>query len=128
MEETSKYGVWVDINLALKKGLKFYQTRSNAIILHDAQSGRKTSLSQEIEPRSVHEEPVKYDRTGAPVVCRDAIHAQGATPTRSSDDSKSLNVELARGRRSRTTLTDNLFNEIYNKTMPTTHIVRSPRK
>ena len=24
---------WVDINLALKKGLKFYQTRSNAIIL-----------------------------------------------------------------------------------------------
>ena len=27
------YGV--DINLALKKGLKFYQTRSNAIILHE---------------------------------------------------------------------------------------------
>ena len=27
---------WVDINLALKKGLKFYQTRSNAIILYDA--------------------------------------------------------------------------------------------
>ena len=26
---------WVDINLALKNGLKFYQTRSNAIILHD---------------------------------------------------------------------------------------------
>ena len=26
---------WVDINLALKKGLKFYQTRSNAIILYD---------------------------------------------------------------------------------------------
>ena len=25
---------WVDINLALKEGLKFYQTRSNAIILH----------------------------------------------------------------------------------------------
>ena len=25
---------WVDINLALKKGLKFHQTRSNAIILH----------------------------------------------------------------------------------------------
>ena len=24
---------WVDINLALKKGLKFYQTRSKAIIL-----------------------------------------------------------------------------------------------
>ena len=26
---------WVDINLALKKGLKFHQTRSNAIILHE---------------------------------------------------------------------------------------------
>ena len=26
---------WVDINLVLKKGLKFYQTRPNAIILHE---------------------------------------------------------------------------------------------
>ena len=26
---------WVDINLGLRKGLKFYQTRSNAIILHE---------------------------------------------------------------------------------------------
>ena len=26
---------WVDINLALKKGLKFYQTRSKAILLHE---------------------------------------------------------------------------------------------
>ena len=26
---------WVDINFALKRGLKFYQTRSNAIILHE---------------------------------------------------------------------------------------------
>ena len=26
---------WVDINLALKKGLKFFQTRSNAMILHE---------------------------------------------------------------------------------------------
>ena len=26
---------WVDIRLAQKKGLKFYQTRSNAIILHE---------------------------------------------------------------------------------------------
>ena len=26
---------WVDMNLALKKGLQFYQTRSNAIILHE---------------------------------------------------------------------------------------------
>ena len=26
---------WVDINLAMRKGLKFYQTRSNAITLHE---------------------------------------------------------------------------------------------
>ena len=26
---------WVDIQLAQRKGLKFYQTSSNAIILHD---------------------------------------------------------------------------------------------
>ena len=26
---------WVDINLAQRKGVKFYQTRSNAIILHE---------------------------------------------------------------------------------------------
>ena len=31
-------------------------------------------------------------------------------------------------RRSRTTLTDNLFNEIYNKTKPTTRLVRRPTK
>ena len=30
---------WADNNLALKKGLKFYQTRSNAIILHEILSG-----------------------------------------------------------------------------------------
>ena len=33
MEETSRRGMWVDINLAIQKGLTFYQTRSNAIIL-----------------------------------------------------------------------------------------------
>ena len=27
--------IWVDINLAIEKGLKFYQTRSNAIILQE---------------------------------------------------------------------------------------------
>ena len=30
--------------------------------------------------------------------------------------------------RSRTTLTDKIFNEIYNKIMPTTHLVKNPRK
>ena len=30
---------WVDINLAIEKGLKFYQTRSNAIILQETLPG-----------------------------------------------------------------------------------------
>ena len=172
--------IGVDINLALKKGLKFNQTRSNAIILHEtlpafcipkvvrmeigeiihekvfvsrrpppkislkhdwmkelgpevaqrpdgqvvqqskssqssqpdpnpdhdrtgkpvvgcdprtAQGGRKTSRSQEIETRSFHEEAVKHDRMGQPVVGRDTNHEPGVSQTRSSDDSKSFNVE-----------------------------------
>ena len=44
-----------------------------------AQDGRKTYRSQEIDTSSVHEEVVK-------------------TPTRSSDDSKSLNVETSHDR------------------------------
>ena len=58
-----------------------------------ATSARKTFRSQEIETRSFHEEAVKHDRTGTPVVGRDADHEPGASLTRSSDDSKSFNVE-----------------------------------
>ena len=47
----------------------------------------KTSRSQEIETRSFHDEAVNQDRTGQPVV------ETGATQTRSSDASKSFNVE-----------------------------------
>ena len=170
---------WVDINLALRKELKFYQTRSNAIILHETlpaycipkvvrmeigeviyvkvymslrlppkislrqdwkrdlgsehaqrpegqvvqqsrsfqsnqtipnpsldrsgqpfvgphtrtvQDGRKTSRSQEIDVNSFHEEIVSSGRLGQPVV------DTSKTQTRSSDDSKSLNVELAHDR------------------------------
>ena len=35
---------------------------------------RGAPRSQEIETRSFREEAVKHDRTGRPVVCRDAIH------------------------------------------------------
>ena len=127
---------WVDINLALKKGLKFYQTRSNAIILHETlpaygipkvvsmETGEvihekvyasprpppKISLKHDWMKELVPEvaqrpdgqvfstiqkfpiKPTKYpnpdhDRTGQPVV------ETGAHQTRSSDDSKSFNVE-----------------------------------
>ena len=56
-----------------------------------AQDGRKTSRSEDIDTR-FHEEAVKNDRTGQPVV------ETGRTQTRSSDDSKSLNVEMAHDR------------------------------
>ena len=56
------------------------------------QDGRNTSRSQEIDTRSFHEEAVKTDRTGQPVV------ETGRTRTRSSDDSKCLNVEMTHDR------------------------------
>ena len=116
---------WVDINLALKKGLKFYQTRSNAIILHDtlpafcipkvvrlktgevlyekvyasphpppkislkhdwmkelgsevAQRPEVQIVQQSKSSQSNQPDPnPDHDRTGTPVVCRDASHAQG---------------------------------------------------
>ena len=52
-----------------------------------SRDGRKTSRSQEIDTRSFHEEAVKNDRTGQPVV------ETRTTQTRSSGDSTSLNVE-----------------------------------
>ena len=57
-----------------------------------AQTGRKTSHSQEIETRSSHEEPVKHDRTGQPVVGRDTNHEPEAPQTRSSHESTNFNV------------------------------------
>ena len=50
-------------------------------------SGRKTSRYQEIETRSFYEEAVKHNTKGQPVV------ETGTTQTRSSDGSKSFNVE-----------------------------------
>ena len=103
MEETSKNTVyWVDINFAQKKGLKFYQTRSNAIILHETlpaycipkvvrmetgevifekvfasprrppKRGSEDSQSSQPTPNPDH------DRTGRPVVCpqRGALRSQ----------------------------------------------------
>ena len=58
--------IWVDINLALKKGLKFYQTRSNAIILHE-------TLPAYCIPKVVRTE------TGE-VIIRESIHASPRLP------------------------------------------------
>ena len=56
------------------------------------QDGRKTSRSQEIDVSSFHEETVSSDRLVQPVV------ETSTTQTRSSDDTKNLNVELAHDR------------------------------
>ena len=56
------------------------------------QDGRKTSRSQEINVSSFHEEGVSSDRTGRPVL------ETSRTQARSSEDSESLNVELAHER------------------------------
>ena len=47
----------------------------------------KSSQSNQPNPNPDH------DRTVKPVVCRDASHAQGASQTRSSDESTNYNVE-----------------------------------
>ena len=65
------------------------------------QDGRKTSRSQEIDANSFHEEAVSSDRTGQPVVETSKTH------TRSSDDNKSLNVELAHDRTGQTVVETN---------------------
>ena len=57
-----------------------------------APGARKTSRSQEIETRSFHEEAVKHDRTGRPVVCRDTRHEPKASQTQSSHKSTNFNV------------------------------------
>ena len=114
---------WVDINLALKKRLKFYQIRSNAVILHEtlpaccipkvvrmeigdvinekvyaslrlppkislkhdwmkelgsevAQRPGVGQLSRSFQSNQPNPNP-DHERTGRPVVCRDASHAQG---------------------------------------------------
>ena len=142
---------WVNINLALRTGMKFYQTRSNAIILHETfpayyfipkvvrmeigeviyekvymslRPPTKISLkhdwkrelgsedAQRLEGPVVQQsrslqsnQPIpnpSHDRTGQPVIGTDRtgqpVVETGRTKTRSSDDSKSLNVEMAHDR------------------------------
>ena len=142
MEEASEQGfLWIDIKLAIKKRLKFYQTRSNAIILCDTlpaycipnvvrmeigeviyekvyaslrlppkislkhdwmkelgsevvqrPDGQVVQQSKSSQPNQPNPNPDHDDRTETPVVCREASHAQGASQTRSSDDSTNFHV------------------------------------
>ena len=49
-------------------------------------------------PNQTNQFQTQMKTTRTPVVCRDASHAQSAKQTRSSDDSKSLNVDMAHDR------------------------------
>ena len=67
---------WVDINLALKKGLKFYQTGSNAIIVHETlpaccipkvvrmETGEVIYEKVYVSPRPPPNISLKHDRIG----------------------------------------------------------------
>ena len=100
---------------------------------------RRASRSQEIETRSFREEAVKHGRTEKSVVCRDENHElsmlnEDASTSEYPDchillwNKLTTIVFVSLSSRSRTTLTDQLFNTIYNKIMPTTHLVINQRK
>ena len=59
---------WVDINLALKKGLKFYQTRSNGIIPHETLPACCISKVVRMETRDVIYEKVYASPRPPPMI------------------------------------------------------------
>ena len=183
---------WVDINLSLKKGLKFFQTRSNAIILQETlpvccipkvvmmESGElifeKVYASPSLPPKiswkmtgwknwvqkllndqmdrlfnnpkvlnqanQIQTQIMMIERWNplfaATQVSRKVTSSQCWTRwtwTSEFQGSHILPWRMRRvlafvncSRRSRTTLTDNLFNEINNKTKPTARSVRRQSK
>ena len=66
--------------------------RTEKPVVCPQRGARESSRSQEIETRSFHEEAVKHDRSGKPVVRRDTSHAQGASQKRFSHESTNFNV------------------------------------
>ena len=133
MEETSERSILVDINLALRKGLKFYQTRSNAFTLHETLpaccipkvvglgTGEVIHEKVCVSPRPPPKISMKHDwkrELGSEHAQRPEGQVEkqsrslqsnqpfpnpnrdrtSRTQTRSSDDRKSLNVEMAHDR------------------------------
>ena len=102
------------------------------------------SSDQEIDTRFFRdcknanlEEEANPDRTGKPVVSRQPV---GSSSTFNEVDIEYLDchiqlrnkrkilVFVSSSRRSRTTLIDKIFKAIYNKIMPTTHLVKKSKK
>ena len=106
-----------------------------------AQGASQTRSSHESKNFNVGDE-TNHDRTGPPVVCRDASHAQGHEQSMLNEVDIDFRIPrlhillwnklitmvfLTWWRRSRTTLTDLLFNGIYKK-QSITRLVRRQRK
>ena len=105
-----------------------------------------TSRSQEIDTRfsrdckntNLNVDP-NHDRTGDPLCAHSQlVRPHGSTSLTSTSEYLDCHTQLWNKpkilvfvnswRRSRTTLTNNLFKSIYNKVMPTTHLVKNQRR
>ena len=100
---------------------------------------RGAHRSQEIETRSFREEAVNHDRTGKPVVCRDANHERSMLNEVDIDfripglpDSVVKQAKNCRARELVKQIENHPHRQSLQRdlqqTMPTTHLVRSPRK
>ena len=159
---------WVDINLAVRKGLKlhhdptllFFTKHSQFIAVRNVFGWKlEKSYTRKYMRHSVSNDlcetwpdetigfrscwKTNHDRTSKPVVCRDTVTRKVTSNqcwTRWTLTSEFLDchillwnrlrnvVFVSSWRRSKSTLTDMLFGEIYNKTKPTTRSVRRQRK
>ena len=68
VEKTPRHGVLVDIQLAQRKGLKFYQTRSNAIILYDTHPAHCTPKVVAMESAEIVHEKVYMSLRPSPKI------------------------------------------------------------
>ena len=90
MEETSKHCVWVDIKLAQKKGSKFYQTRSNATILHETLPAYCIPKAVRMETREIIYEKVYESPRPPPKISlrNDCMKELGSEVARQTEDNQ----------------------------------------
>ena len=105
---------------------------------------QKTSRSQEIDTffsreskNSILEEDANHDRTGRPVVCSqssstfnevDIDFRISGLPHSVVKQAENSRVRELVKKIENHPLIDKIFTPIYNKIMPTTHLVKSPRR
>ena len=76
-----------------KSGCRFEEKLSYAHRQVDEQPSKRSKKNDDKSAVAMLKKYELHDRTGKPVVGRDTRHESGASQTRSSDDSKSFNVE-----------------------------------